>query len=75
MKRFKGKTFREWCALNPSDDRRIHYNLRGIWEGKQQHATFTSDDSVDALMFYRIQNATIDTLTLIDNEWHVSLVY
>ena len=75
MKNYKGWNFQDWCNLQPDDERKINYTLRGIWDGKKQEASVTSEDDVDMMMLFRIQQSTIKTLKLIDNEWHVTLLY
>jgi hypothetical protein len=74
-KMYKGWKFKRWCNLDPDDDRKINYTLKGIWEGKKQEAHFTSEDDVDGLMFYRIENSTIEHIELVNNEWFVTLIY
>lgn len=72
---YKGWNFQKWCNLDPDDDRKINYHLKGVWEGKEQEAHFSSDDCVDGLMMHRIRSATIEKVELIDNEWSATLVY
>ena len=74
-KTYKGWNFQRWCALDPDDERKINYTLKGIWEGKEQEAHFTSEDSVDGLMMYRVQKSTIEKIELINNEWFAVLIY
>lgn len=74
-KTYKGWDFQRWCALDPDDERKIHYHLKGVWEGKEQEAHFTSDDTFDLLMMHRIRNSVIEKIELIDNEWYATLVY
>lgn len=74
-KTYRGWNFGDWCKLDPDDERKINYTLRGIWDGKKQEAHFTSDDDVDALMVYRIASSTIERIELTGNEWFVVLVY
>ena len=74
-KNYKGWNFQKWCAINPDDERKINYILKGIWEGKVQEAHFSSDDEVDVMMMYRIQHSTIEKLELINDEWFVELYY
>lgn len=74
-KNYKDWNFQKWCKLNPNDERRIKYTLKGIWEGKKQEASFTSDEEVDGLMMYRVQNSTIESIELVNNEWVAVLIY
>ena len=75
QKTYKGWNFQRWCNLDPDDERTINYTLIGVWGGKEQEAHFTSEGTVDGLMMYRIQKATIEKIELIDNEWHAVLIY
>ncbi len=72
---YKGWNFQDWCALDPDDERKINYHIKGIWNGVQQEAHFTSEDIVDYMMLYRIQNARIEKIELINNEWFATLTY
>ena len=74
-KNYKGWNFQRWCELDPSDERRIKYTLKGIWEGKIQEAHFTSDEEVDTLMLYRVQHSTVESIELVNNEWVAVLIY
>lgn len=76
MAKYKGWSFQRWCRLDPDDERKINYTLRGVWDGKEQEANFTSDDTVDIPMLMRIREAKIECVELLaNNEWAVSLVY
>lgn len=72
---YKGWDFTKWCSLDPEDERKINYHLKGVWEGKEQEAHFTSEDVVDCLMMYRIRNSQIEKIELIGAEWLATLVY
>ena len=72
---YKGWDFQRWCKLDPTDDRKINYTLKGVWEGKEQEAHFTSDDTVDLLMMHRVRNSVIEKIEMINNEWFAILVY
>jgi hypothetical protein len=74
-KNYKGWRFQKWCKLAPDDVRKINYTLKGVWEGKVQEAHFTSEDEVDMMMLFRIQESTIESIELVNNEWVASLVY
>ena len=45
-KKYIGMNFKEWCALDAEDIRKINYTLKGIMEGRQQVLYFTSEDMV-----------------------------
>lgn len=70
-----GKPFVDWCKADPEDGRKINYLLKGIWDGKQWEARFTSEDMMDSMFLFRLQNSLIESLQLINDEWHVVLVY
>lgn len=74
-KTYKGWNFQRWCNLDPDDERKINYHLKGIWDGKEQEAHFTSEDRVDGLMLYRVQKSTIEKIELINDEWFAVLIY
>jgi hypothetical protein len=75
MKKYKGMNFTEWCMLDADDERKINYTLKGFWEGKKHEVHFTSEDDVDGMMLFRVQNSLIEDIKLINNEWHAILVY
>ena len=75
QKTYKGWNFQRWCNLDPDDERKINYTLKGIWEGKEQETRFTSEDSVDGLMMCRIRNSTVEKIALVGNEWYAVLIY
>ena len=72
---YKGMNFREWCALDPDDDRKISYHLKGFWDRKEQEAHFSSDDTIDYMMLLRIRSSIIEKVELIDDVWYATLVY
>lgn len=74
-KKYKGWNFQRWCALDPDDERKINYTLKGIWEGKKQETQFTSEDTIDGMMLYRVQNSKIENIELVNDEWCVVLIY
>ena len=75
MKTYKGWNFQRWCKLAPDDERKINYTLKGIWEGKKQEARFTSEDNIDMMMLFRIQEAKIEKIELLNDEWYATLIY
>lgn len=66
MKEYKGMNFEKWCALDVNDKRKIVYE-------KTPCGTFTSEDTIDSGCLPILQNATIDKVVLICNEWHIWL--
>lgn len=75
MEKYNGMNFKEWCALDESDERKINYTLRGVWDRTEHTERFTSDDEVDLMMLFRVQNSIIEKIELINNEWHATLIY
>ena len=71
---WKGRSFRYWCRADRNDERKINYTLnhRSIGQGLKVY-TFTSDDTIDAPLFWDVQNSTIYKIELINDEWHVEL--
>lgn len=68
-------SFKDWCALDVEDTKKINYTLSGVMEGKKQSLFFTSDEKQDGLMLFRVQNSFINCIDLISNEWYISLTY
>lgn len=62
--------FVSWCKKDINDERKIHYTLKTYDEKVLQ---FTSDDEQPYSMLVRLQNAWIDKIELIDNEWFATL--
>jgi hypothetical protein len=75
MKKYKGMNFQEWCALDPQDERKINYTLKGVWEGAKHEEHFTSEDNVDIITLGIIQNSVIENIEFANNEWFVVLNY
>ena len=71
---YKGMNFRDWCALDVNDERKINYEITYIKGLEEKTEKFTSEDGVDELMMIRIQNSFIDDLKLADDEWYVKLI-
>lgn len=75
MKKYKGMKFKEWCMLDADDERKINYTLKGFCNEEKHVEHFTSEDDVDSMLMFRIQNSLIESVNLSNNEWHVVLVY
>ena len=75
MKKYKGMNFKEWCMLDADDERKINYTLKGFWGWKEHEEHFTSEEDVDGMMLFRVQNSFIEDIHLQNNEWFVVLVY
>lgn len=74
-KNYKGMNFKKWCALDETDERKINYTLLGVWNNTEHEERFTSEDEVTPLMLFRVQNSIIEKIELLNNEWHVTLIY
>lgn len=61
--------FKQWCALDVEDDRKINYEI--LKDGKVLH--LTSEDYVSHSMMRFIQESTIQFLKLFNNQWYVIL--
>jgi hypothetical protein len=62
--------FGTWCKKDVEDERKINYTFRmKEWDGTEHIERFTSDDKATYSMMLRLQDAWIDTIKLIDNEW------
>lgn len=70
---YKGMNFLEWCKLDKKDERKINYTLKYITQDKTEQ--FTSDDILSGDYLIRLQNSTIESIKLIDNEWYAVLLY
>lgn len=62
--------FITWCKKDIHDERKINYTLK-TYDNKIEK--FTSEDSVTYSMMVRLQNAWVDTIELVNNEWNVLL--
>lgn len=69
---WKGKKFTYWCRADRNDERKINYtmNHRSIGQGLKVY-TFTSEDSIDPVLFWNVQHSTISEIKLINDEWYV----
>lgn len=75
-KKWRGKSFYDWCKSDPEDDRKICYSIRGGWLGKGKVERFSSEDNVSYEMMLNIRRSTIRSIELgSDNAWHVDLKY
>lgn len=74
LKRWEGRSFQRWCAKDTSDERKIHYTLHKCGM-EPETFRFTSEEDVDGLTMYRVQQSTVKSLRLDSNEWHVELQY
>lgn len=72
---YKGMNFRDWCALDVEDDRKINYMLRGVWDGIEHEDHFTSEDTFESIMLFRLQNSIIEKIECLNNEWYITLIY
>lgn len=62
--------FVTWCKKDLNDERKINYTLK-TYDGKT--LKFTSDDDQPYSMLVRLQDAWIEKIDLIDNEWYATL--
>lgn len=73
MKKYEGMNFKKWCALDPDDERKINYTLKGHWGFAEHEEHFTSEDTVEPITLTRVQNSIIEKVELVNNEWFVVL--
>lgn len=62
--------FGTWCKKDVNDERKINYTLKA-YDGNT--LKFTSDEPQPHSMLTRLRYAWIETIELIDNEWHATL--
>ena len=62
--------FIDWCKKDPDDERKINYVFTA-WNGNKQF--FTSEDEVTPLMMLRLQEARVQRIRLVGNEWYVQV--
>ena len=62
--------FIDWCKKDPDDERKINYVFTE-WNGNKQF--FTSEDEVTPLMMLRLQDARVQRIRLVGNEWYVQV--
>lgn len=66
MNDYKGMNFREWCAIDEKDERKICYD-------KTPYGKFTSEDFAPCSIS-EIASCYIKNIALINDEWHLHLV-
>ena len=62
--------FITWCKKDVNDERKINYTLK-TYEGTT--LKFTSDEEQPYSMLVRLQDAWIEKLELVNNEWFAIL--
>ncbi|MEE1078545.1 MAG: hypothetical protein UIC64_05770 [Agathobacter sp.] len=62
--------FVTWCKKDVNDERKINYTLK-TYDGKV--IKFTSDEPQPNSMLRRLQDAWIETIELVNNEWFATL--
>ena len=72
--RWYGRSFLTWCESDPEDDRKICYTLED-GTGKEPTRNFSSEDEIDGRIMLLIRSSTIEELELVNNEYHVHLLF
>ena len=62
--------FVTWCKKDVNDERKINYTLK-TYDDKVLN--FTSEEEQQRSMLIRLQNAWIDKIKLVNNEWFANL--
>lgn len=62
--------FIDWCKKDPNDNRKINYVFTE-WDGTKQF--FTSEDELTPSWIFRLQEAYVQRIRLVGNEWYVQL--
>ena len=62
--------FVTWCKKDVNDERKINYTLK-TYDDKVLN--FTSEEEQPRSMLIRLQNAWIDKIKLVNNEWFANL--
>ena len=62
--------FVTWCKKDVNDERKINYVLK---TDDNEILRFTSEEEQPGSMLVRLQNAWIEKIELINNEWFVTL--
>ena len=71
-----GKPFRSWARIDVNDETKINYTLNWFSIGKGWAViSFTSDDLVDGMMQYKINNSFTHEIKKENGEWFVTLDY
>lgn len=60
----------DWCKKDPDDERKINYVFTE-WNGDKQF--FTSEDEMTPMWILRLQEARVQRIRLVGNEWYVQL--
>ena len=60
----------DWCKKDPDDERKINYVFTE-WNGNKQF--FTSEDEMTPMWILRLQEARVQRIRLVGNEWYVQL--
>lgn len=60
----------DWCKKDPGDERKINYVFTE-WNGNKQF--FTSEDEMTPLWISRLQEARVQRIRLVGNEWYIHL--
>lgn len=60
----------DWCKKDPDDERKINYVFTE-WNGNKQF--FTSEDEMTPLWILRLQEARVQRIRLVGNEWYIQL--
>ena len=62
--------FVTWCKKDVNDKRKINYTLKTY---DYKVLNFTSEEEQPRSMLIRLQNAWIDKIKLVNNEWFATL--
>ena len=62
--------FVTWCKKDVNDERKINYTLKTY---DYKVLNFTSEEEKPRSMLIRLQNAWIDKIKLVNNEWFANL--
>ena len=62
--------FVTWCKKDVNDERKINYTLKTY---DYKVLNFTSEEEQQRSMLIRLQNAWIDKIKLVNNEWFANL--
>jgi len=62
--------FVTWCKKDVNDERKINYTLKTY---DYKVLNFTSEEEQPRSMLIRLQNAWIDKIKLVNNEWFATL--
>ena len=60
----------DWCRKDPDDERKINYVFTK-YDGCKEF--FTSDDELSPMWIYRLQQAYVQRIRLVGNEWYIQL--